>query len=80
MIHQCNLATSRIRNYWESCTSEQDLERTDPALACPRAGQRIPVISYTTRGQVALMDQPSAVVTQSPLRKSTQGHWDGTLV
>ena len=39
-----------------SCTSEQDLERTDPALACPRAGQRIPVISYTTRGQVALMD------------------------
>ncbi|KAJ5742359.1 uncharacterized protein N7511_011545 [Penicillium nucicola] len=36
--------------------SEQDLERPNPVQECPTAGQRIPVVSYRTHGQVALMN------------------------
>jgi hypothetical protein len=39
-----------------SYQSEQDLARTNPGQEWPSAGQRIPVISYRTDGQVALMD------------------------
>ncbi|KAF4210355.1 hypothetical protein CNMCM5878_004518 [Aspergillus fumigatiaffinis] len=39
-----------------SYPSEQAFGRTNPAQKCPTASQRIPVVSYRTHGQVALMD------------------------